>query len=389
MVDMGNCRHSGTPPDIWKPSDSVPQRSSSDIERTYRGILTHYGNSNQARLIRHFDYELDHLRERKGNTPESARWTQGRAETGYHPFWHTISDEVCLSAYLRTLAWTASKEILPEDLILQAAAYASPIDLGLWGVQPTKKPTWWPQLTDDYEVDDIDTQVATVIAQVESATRAWGNGANVILAASGCISQTDLRQYDLDIRSCFQRTDGPLRPTSEELFQYLNSVSASVNQDNSPLRFEGVVDTREESQWMYDWLVIPTSGSSQPVALIGWQTWRGARKIECPSNQLIDGEIRAVCRDSSIEYQSDDGLVARWSDWSQGISAQVVQSTMSANGWVLTAPREIVERFANQNGLQLAWAWEITSYLREYPFQKFTEYRVHDDFGANSVIRPW
>lgn len=379
-------RHSGPRPRGWKARERDASVSHGDLD-LLRGRLGTVEKVFLKPLTTHFDFELSVLEERHGRSPAQAFWAGGTQDRGYHPFWQPLTGEARRSAYLRTLAWAASNSMLPTDVILEEATSVSPVDLGLWHVAPTTCPRWWPGLATSSH-GEVDSETVAIIQNVESAVEAWGTGSDVVLASSGCISQTSLVQHNLEVRSFFQQADGPERPTSQELFQELHSIQGSVRQDASPLRFEGAVTVDGDFQRLGDWFIFPCSGSALPEAIISWQSWRGVRKIQCPSNLLSEGEINAVCRGDSIDYEDEEGLIARWSDWSDGVSAVAVKDLLPNSGWVLVAPRGVVDRFLKATGMSLAWAWEIASHFREYSYEDFTEHRMYDDRGASRVVRP-
>ena len=379
-------RHSGPRPRGWKPCERDNSLSRGHLE-SLRDRLGVVEGEFRKPLTTQFDFELSVLEERHGRSPAQAFWAAGTQDRGYHPFWQPLTSEVRLSAYLRTLTWAASCSMLPDDVILEEATGVSPVDLGLWEVAPTVCPRWWPNLaTSSY--GEVDRDTVEIIQNVESVVEAWRTGSDVVLAASGCISQTDLVQHNLEIRSFFQQPDGPERPTSQELFEELRSIQGSVRQDTSPLRFEGAVTLYRDPQRLADWFILPCSGSTLPEAIISWQSWRGVRGIQCPSHLLSEAEIQAVCRRDSIDYEDEEGLIARWSDWSDGLSAVAAKDLLPNSGWALVAPRRVVDRFLEATGMSLAWAWEIASHFREYSYQDFTEHRMYDDRGTSRVVRP-
>ena len=368
------CRHSGWPPVEWQVPDQVSNPPTRPPGAIFRERLQEIERCYMRSLTRQFDFEVSVLSEIHGESPMRALRATGSGEV-HHPGWRPLASEVWLSAFLRTLAWAASSESLPKDLAVQEAARASPIDLGLWGVRPTASPEWWPTIVTNGDRGEIDQEMVAILQNVEAAADAWGTGSHFVLAASGCISQTSLAQHDLEVRSFFQRPIGPDRPDSEGLFEYLRSVPASVSQESSPLRFEGVVTIDTTPRRLADWLVVPCSGSTHPDAIIVWQPWRGVRGIQCPSHELAASDIQAVCREDAIDYESGEGLIARWSDWAQGLSAVTVRNLLPASGWVLVAPRAVVDRFSEATGMKLAWAWEITSHFREYSYGDFVEHQ--------------
>ena len=387
VICSGLCRHSGWPPVEWQVPDQLSKLPTRPLGAIFRDRLQEIESHLLRSLTRQFDFEVSALSENHGVSPMRALRSTGSAEIS-HPGWRPLVSEVWLSAFLRTLAWAASSESLPRDLALQEAAKASPIDLGLWGVRPTASPEWWPTAVTNGDRGEVDQEVVATLPNIKAAVDAWGTGSHYVLAASGCISQTGLVQHDLEVRSFFQQAVGPDRPKSEDVFKYLCSVPGSVSQESSPLRFEGAVTVDTTPRCLADWLVVPCSGSTLPNALIVWQPWRGVRGIQCPSHELADSDIQAVCREDSVDYESGGRLIARWSDWARGVSAVTVRNLLPASGWVLSAPRAVVDRFSEATGMKLAWSWEMMSHFREYSYGDFSEHKTHGDRGASQVILP-
>ena len=380
--------HSGTPAGRWQEPNAASSAPASMVSKNLLPRLARLESTCLRPVTTQFDYEVAILTERHGESPMQAFWAQGDVDRVYHPVWYPRSTEIRLSAYLRTLAWLASNNFPCHELLLEEATYISPIDLGLWGVKPVAQPEWWPSLQTSGTPDEVNEETVTVLRDVERAVESLGTGPRVVLAASGCLSQTEVRQYDLEIRSFFQKPDGPERPESQTLSEYLRTAHVSVNQEPSLLRFEGKIADSTARKRLSDWFILPCSGWTLPEAAIVWQTWRGMRGIQCPSGDLADGDIHVVCREHSIDYESDEGLIAQWHDWSQGLSAVAIKDLKPSSGWALVAPRHIVDEFSERTGMKLAWSWELISHFRDHSFGDFIEHRMYGDHGTTRIIRP-
>ena len=175
VTRLGLGRHSGSPPSEWQAPDKVPKVSDSPLEALLRDQLRMIERRFLSSLTRQFDFEVSVLYEQHGRSPIQAFWAAGTKEQGYHPGWQPLASEVCLSAYLRTLAWAASNESLPTDLILAKAAIVSPVDLALWGVQPTVSPNWWPSLETGSGQGEVDKETVMVLRNVNGAVGSWNS----------------------------------------------------------------------------------------------------------------------------------------------------------------------------------------------------------------------
>ncbi len=385
----GHGRHSGAPPRGWQAPANLSESPASPLERLLIKRLLNLAEGDQPTWVRQYDYEKFILQEANGESPWQAFREAGTQDNGYHPGWRTLSHEVCLSAYLRTLSWASSQGLAPDYLVSVAAAAISPIDLGLWKVQPATPPSWWIDLGSfSQNQGEVEPETGVILKQIEDAADAWGTGTDVVLAASGCVSHTNLRHYDLEVRSFFQRTEGPNRPTSQELVDALCALDASDVNQVSPIRFEGLVTSSPGARRFEDWIVIPGSVPVNPISTFIWQGWRGVRGIQCPFPLIVDSGIKATCTSESLNYETEEGLVATWSDWTRGMSALAVADLKPATGWVLTAPKAVIDQFSKENGMTIAWAWQVTSRFREHRFEDFLEMRMFGDRRANLVLRP-
>ena len=381
-----SCRHSGQPPQDWRPTTTANESGPLSFEEFLARRLEEIDHPSSLLVCRQYEYEKFVLGQRFGESPREAVRAVGRGDTGYYLGWQTLSDEIVISAYLRTLAWAKSEQSAADESIRDLVGVVSPIDLGLWTTSPSNQPDWWPDLTAAGVKGSVESQVARCIRNVQNSVASWANQDYVLLAASGCLAKTDLVQHELEIRSFFQRPDGPERPDSPELFKLLHSTPARVYQEGSPLRFEGPAITEPREYMLADWLVVPGSGTAHPNASMTWQSWRGRRGIQSPSAFLSDNVTRAVCRSDSIEYVNSGGIIARWSDWCSGLSALTVWNLPPATGWNLLAPRGVVDGFCVESGMRLAWSWEVASHFRDTPYGSFKEHRWHEDHGASQII---
>ena len=383
-----SARYFGLPPAHWHPPDEDRETTARGLRQGLVQTLRLYDNDFHSSLTRQFEFERAKLRELHGESPTRASRLAGTPQEGFHPGWYTRSDEITASAYLRTLASAESIHGIPGELIQHMAAFVSPVDLGLWQVKSAAKPEWWPNLETEGDPDSIDTQIAAAIQKANDAANAWDSRTKVVIAASGCIFQSGQTQHDLEVRSFFQQANGPLRPSTEEVLDAIRRSRARVNQRASPLRFEGAVSVDNRFAQIGDWSIFSCSGTAHPVALMSWQAWRGIREIQCPSDALSNQRIHAVCRQYSVDYESADGLIATWSDWSDGLSATSIMGLPPATGWVLTAPRNVIERCSQMFGMRLGWAWEVRSHFRDGKNDEFQEYRSLGERGTSALVIP-
>ena len=385
---MTSARHFGLPPAGWHLPHEDREATASGFVQYLAQRLRPIDNYFHSSLLRQFEFERAKLRELYGDSPHPALRLRGTRQDGFHLGWYTLSDEIAASAYLRTLASAESIHGIPGELIPHLAAFVSPVDLALWQVASAAKPEWWPNLETEAASNSVEAQIAAAIRKATDAANAWDSGSNVVIAASGCILQSGLTQHDLEVRAFFQKANGPLRPSTKEVLDAVRRSRARVNQQASPLRFEGSVSVDNGFAEVGDWSICACSGTAHPMALMSWQAWRDIREIHCPSEVLSDQRIHVVCHQYSVDYESAEGIIATWSDWSEGLSATSIMGLPPATGWVLTAPRHVVERCSRRFGMRLGWAWEVRSHFRDRKHDDFQEYRSVGERGTSALVIP-
>ena len=386
---MTSPRHAGPPPAGWHPPAVNRETIARGMEQSLLRVLQDLPARFRWSIARQFEFELATLRASHGDSPTQAMSLGGTRRNEFHPGWYPLTGENAASAYLRSLAWAEANCGMPRELTAHLAAFVSPVDLGLWSVEPAARPGWWPNFDTEPIPDSIEAQTAAAIQKTNEAANEWDSETNVVLAAKGCIFQSSRVQHELEIRSFFQSADGPLRPGTEAILDAIHNVRARVDQRVSPLRFEGSVSFDRELTRIRDWVILPCSGEAHPTAAMPWQAWRGMRGIQCPTDALSDQDIHAVCRPQSVDYENREGIMATWSDWSAGISATFSMGLPPATGWLLTAPRNKIERLSRDLGMRFCWAWEVTSHFRDGLHEDFKEYRSQGERGTSALAIPY
>ena len=111
----------------------------------------------------------------------------GTRRDEFHPGWYPLTGENAASAYLRSLAWTETNCGMPREFTAHLATFVSPVDLGLWSVEPAARPRWWPNFDTEPIPDSIEAQTAAAIQKTNEGANEWDSETDVVLAAKGCI----------------------------------------------------------------------------------------------------------------------------------------------------------------------------------------------------------
>jgi hypothetical protein len=296
--------------------------------------------------------------------------------------------EAFRSGYLRALAWAVSERRLSLANAVFFAAQCCPIDLELWKLIPTRKPSWWP--TCSVPAGQIDTSCAQIWDQVEQLwSLAQADHETVIGVAIGQVCSGE-SIYDLEIYGCLQQSQGPEEPDLAELTEWFTERPELHFQNTSPLRFGGTIIGREldeESEQAADWLILPLASSGYIHTVPRWQWWRGIRKIWLPSVSLIGGSAEVNVLNDEIQIVEDGETVARWTDWTDGVKETVTANAMPSTGQQLLLHRRHMDTVLPGWNDSYCWICRITSYHRQHglgPFSVFSEAR---QFGASRIVR--
>ena len=366
-------RHSETPPSDWEKQVEYSGTALLNVEKQCRWSLGKIEGIVGVTLARTFDHEVEVLRDRHGDTARDAYRLHGRRQNGFHPGWQTIAHEIRASAFLRTLAWTASNTFIPDEILMREAASISRIDIGLWNVRTSEKPVWWPDVQTGCKSNETEIDTSELIRDVEAAIEALVNNSQVLLAAGGSIGGNGSRRHNLEIRAFSGPLDNSRNLTNGQLFEGLVSVTATVSQTRSPIGFGGLTKLDAQMLGIDSSFIVPMSGKTRSVVPNIWQAWRGIRGIQCPTHLLTEGDLSAVCGDDSINFIGRAGIVAQWSDWTSGVSSLFESGPMPANGWKLVARADIVNTLIEESRGRMAWAWQLKSHHKPHLSREFTE----------------
>jgi hypothetical protein len=311
----------------------------------------------------------------------------------------TQMSEIYRSAFLRTLAWGLSGGLIREPLAVHLAAAALPLDLELWRVTPKRRPDWWP--TAEASAGVLDTIPGEAWAMVEQLwerqqrCESWagqsGLGESSILAhASGRVSSGD-SVYDLSIKGVFQKTHGPAIPDASDIADWLRTNrDDAVGSLPSPVRFAGAIGRADPDAWardFQDWSILPSFGFGRTGPTPRWQFWRFWREIQLPAPYLLSPGATFGATEDRIEIVDPKlGLVARWSDWTDGLSEKLVDDLPPSTGCALAVERDVIEEFEQRYRSRFCWVSTLTTFTRSSTHDPYDSFRDSRIFGGTRLV---
>jgi hypothetical protein len=305
---------------------------------------------------------------------------------------NTKLSEIYLSAFLRALAFAVVKRYLSKENAIYLAACLSSVDLDLWQVQPGRCPSWWPKLPDSTE--QVDTTIGGIWQQVKTL---WEQNLitpddKILSGLNGSIIHHDI-YYELMVTGVFQKVQGPQSPDLSELFERNNEDIETATRPSyrNVLRMSGnlLPSSHKDFNILDDWEFLSAVTCFHPVTHAPrWQPWRQRSGIWSPAPHLLSRPVSCECYSDGIVYRRVTEEIARWQDWTNGITERRNFQSPFPCGSYLSINRGIVEQFAKATNSTFCWLCRLTRYYKKDNISDAYEtYRDYRAFGTSTVVR--
>lgn len=387
-LSMPECAHlhSGTAPNDHEPSPFFSE---------YIGTFIPPIFSIQARtlwgvpFLRQWGYEWERIVDALGIKPSATVLRfRGQQERENYPIMDSRVSEVYRSSYLRTIAWAVATGSITEQKALALTIGVCPVDLGLWRVQPTAIPEWWPRVSKPQGA--IDTVPAQVWTQVQAL---WGSqsvltGGKLIGSATGRVYDED-SVYDLDVFGVLQARLGADDPGISDIVSWAERIGSAF--EPMSLEFEGILpggDPSELAEEFAGWGVLPVCCRVDPWTSPTWQYWRMYRGTWLPVSFLIGSGSTFVSMESGLKVLSGEQVIGEWIDWPFRLNEKLTANLPPSTGCALLLDAELIREFTRRHQLAFAWACRLRSYQRKYEHEVYQFIDSFQEFGATRLILP-
>jgi len=309
----------------------------------------------------------------------------GRGDYEHVPIFDTRGEDVCQSAFLRALAWAVRVRRLPRPIADLLAAKTSPLDLGLWSVEPAPRPLWWPEPSPDSGL------VSTTGAQIETALlnalQASRSGSRTLLAVSGKIPCEGQQRFEVSVQGVFRECSSEPE-TYPEGFWVEPSDLRLRPRGESLLHLDGELPVGPIGERLYGTVRFwPATCSVQTLQSHHWQPSRFSRDLMLPSPGL-GREVWAIrCDPSGILLYETGNVVGSWIDWLSDSTERVDANEPLGGGMYTSVSTDLVEAFERRTESRLCWVAKITEYRRNYsgPFEQLERFVL---LGASNIVLP-
>ncbi len=324
-----------------------------------------------------------------GQLPAPPAWSLhgyfGRRDYEHVSIFDTRGEDVCQSAFLRALAWAVRVRSLPRAIADLHAAKTSPLDLGLWSVEPAPRPQWWPEPSPDPGL------VSTAGAQIETALlnslQASRSGSRTLLAVSGKIPCGGQQRFEVFVQGVFRECSSEPE-TYPDAFWVEPSDLGLHPRGESLLHLDGELPVGPIGERLYGTVRFwPATCSVQTFQLHHWQPSRFSRDLMLPSPGLGREVWSIRCDPSGILLYENGNVVGSWSDWLSDGTERVDANEPLAGGMYTSVSTDLVEAFERRTGSRLCWVAKITEYRRSYsgPFEELERFVL---LGDSNIVLP-
>ena len=387
---QNSLRHSGEEPRDFSPDPFFTKYVQTFLPPIYNYLAGLIEKREMIAFRRHWAYEWKGLVEEAGVKLTDRNlyfWGAGRSNKERVFATDTKLSEVYRSAFLRALAWAVSTNRLEVKDALGLAVEACPINLELWRVKPSSKPDWFPRAEEP--AGNIDTVPAQIWRQVEELwnKQLYDSSEWRVAQASGVVLDGSIF-YDLEIYGMFQKSHGPEVPGFESVAEWCHDKLQLSAQLTGYLNLSGTIQQEKNKAWLKafgDWSFAPAAGSLSVITYPRWQYWRMSRRIWLPTPYLGSTRLNFSCSDESVNVYEGEELIAKWFDWTDGLTERHHVELPMATGQCLQISRKTIEGFTESTGSSFCWVCRLTGYHRKETYELYQQVRDHREFGCTRI----
>jgi hypothetical protein len=307
----------------------------------------------------------------------------GREDSEHYSAFDVLISDIYRSAFLRSLAWAVDQQGFNIQEANLLAIRNCPVDLGLWNINPGRKPEGWPFV--ERIEGEIDTTPSKIWSQVNEIWSNQKSSKNNLIHANGIVHTSDKVVYYLEIKGAFQYCIGNKAPNIEDIiYQYDRGFKFGPKK----LKFSGkMVNADFEEIQSGDWIIIPLVQNIWPTTMPRWQFWR-VNNIYLPNGAFFEEPLEYECTDKSIQILSQGNIIGEWKDWTHGFAEKTFANLPSNTGSGLYLDNEVINSLCEEMNMSFCWFCKISCFSREYSYEKYQISHFYGHFGGTTLIIP-
>ena len=299
----------------------------------------------------------------------------------------TQQSEAFRSAFLRALAWAADGKGLSEDAAVGKALSSFPINVTLWCIRPTTRPTWWPVAGSDNSA--VDLAPASILQQIQESWQQQSVSEKVVVWGSGRAGGGENSQYDLEIFGLFQRSVGPKEPEVSEVVSWLHAPKgAGTGRLSVTSRGElSGLSLDDYAVQFGDWNLLPTAVRLATPGMPRWQAHWMRRLVWVPIPAMLPEDAALGVDESGLYVVARDGArLSQWMTWHNGLRERELTSVPPDTGQCLLVDRNVVESFASMSRARFCWVINLRVFTRPNHWSEFEDTNIAHFIGATSIV---
>lgn len=380
--------HSGRAPNGFTPSSYFEHYKTAFLPPIYEDRAKSIENRFLMAFQRQWAYEWERVLERTGLSKSGPPYYFVRSGSDKTQVYIDVTQsEVYRSAYLRALAWAVDESGLPEDTARLYALECCPIDIGVWEIQLSRKPTWWPLV--ETPRDGLDTIPGQLWSQIEAT---WKNQQKeitlqLLVQAGGPIIVTETVIYNLEIYDAFQHFEGGDEPRLEEVAEWLACQYTLTNQSTATL--SGQIYPEAVNKYVkrfVGWSLAPAAFRVRSWTSMRWKAPWMYRGVWIPAPYLIERENKLVPQSESLKLEVGQCTLAHWQIWHDHLQERWDADIPPGVGEFLWIDRECIRVFCEATRANFCWVVRVTVHYRQRSYDAFKSARDIRTFGASRIL---
>ncbi len=346
-----------------------------------------------------WSYEADQLMDDCGiarDVGEAPDFVGGRFTPVISGFSSQIS-EVYRSAFIRTLNYCFSNNLLDKDTYLGAVFKTMPVELSYWRQKPSRVPDWWPRVIlhagengkpDSVIGVEVDKEINRICNGIES---------DLILGMTGPAKhddEVDTHKHNVRITTIGFAYDtlGPKIPSADTVAEELLYKPCKVIKPSSvkrPFHFlecqDDHVQFPSEQLEIGDLVCKPLVARAHDLTINLWQSYRNFLTFLLVDSLSKDLSLSLV--QSRYVYSNDsDLIIASIGDWTNGIGERSQLGITEQFGTYLRCNRQFLQDHLDRNGMRLGYLCQINYSHKKYEYEEPEEYSENRLINVSRII---
>lgn len=377
--------HSGKPPKDFQPDSYFKKYWNQFLSPWYSHISNSFEKGKGWQFSRQWAYEWQILcKKHKFSKSDSIRYFIGIREEAETVLCDTLQSEIYRSSFLRTLAYFMDTTSYGKGDACWAAISAFPIDLMKWNIKNTPKPSFWPTVQANENLDLLPEEIWGAIETLWQQESNKKHDEHRIVNASGIVLKNENVIYSVSISAGYQKFIGGIAPNAEDVFEKLSSF-AIHQPDLNILSYSAIDQFNDEfAVDLEGWSIVPASYKLKSNPIPRWLYYREYYGSYILAPFLLNDVAELSPTDDCINILINSKVIGKWQTWNDQLKERYYRYSPHNSGQCLTGKASILDAFSQANTANFFWVVAIKSLVRERSYSDFEEVTFYKCFGTTA-----